>query len=232
MLRFFKNPDYENESGRDSINKDVRDAINSLLERKLIIQLRINIDGELHFVYHLSPDGETHYNSLVTFGRILQYDLDVFDMSLRYIPDFGEIYLSRISEIYADRRFFRVEIIERILLESGFATKNYNGSDYSKYSLHLTEKGRDLKEQGSLSNYDNFKKMEEDRLRLQSQQNLYSFWFVVFAAIGTCVSAVFDSAQLFVLSDTYGFEYTYFLVFLFGVGITLLSQRILKIIKK
>lgn len=158
MLQSFRNPDFKNEAGRNSIDRDVKEAINALLERKFIIQLRIQIEGELQFVYHLSPDGESHYNSFVTFGRILQYDLDVFDMSLMYMPDYGEIDLGKISEIYADKRFFRVEMIERILLESGFASKIYNSSDYSKYSIHLTDKGRNLKKEGSLLNYYNFEK--------------------------------------------------------------------------
>ena len=117
------------------------------------------------------------------------------------------------------------------LVENGFAIRrkdvNPNGTE-----IQLTDKGRDLKDDGSLPLYlTHVRTLQSDRKR-ESQRNEYQYWVNVSIAISTGVAAVFYVFGIFDFFEKHHLNWRYVAYFSSGVVSTLLIWLIVKQLSK
>lgn len=112
--------------------------------------------------------------------------------------------------LQAIERFKKEQEIVQELIFGGFVINRHDIKVEGKVYRQLTDKGRELKELGSMDAYNRVQQAKSDAIRDSAnrqakadQRDIYSFWVTVSLAISTGVAALYYLKELWV----YFFEY-------------------------
>jgi len=124
-------------------------------------------DGISHTVttvfYTVSKKGLALLKDIELNGRTTNYDIETIDYLLPYLPWHGPINLTSIKEIVKELGvILNIPIVERLLISYGFTERLFRVDN--SYELILTEKGRDLKKQKSLKNFNEWEENERTKV--------------------------------------------------------------------
>ena len=131
------------------------------------------INSLLPFIF---PYGDFKIKDLLDGGNMIKGNTD--------IAEFGVVTEAKRKEIYD------------YLVNFGFANKR-NDISPSGFSIELNDRGRKLKECGSLRNFDLLMQAEIKEKTRQSKMEKYSFWITVFIAFSTGIAAIYYLIQIF-----------------------------------
>ena len=123
------------------------------------------------------------------------------------------------------------EEVLQYLVDHGFAINRHDIISQNKLYRQLTDRGRKLKECGSIELLNRQERAEEDNKHHQRKRDVYLFWVVLFGAIGTCISAVYDATQTTVFYSSHHADWQMVAYFLSGLLIGLLIMFLLSIMK-
>lgn len=156
----------------------------------------------------LTPEGEREWQSIMRILDKKQMALDRF------------LILQRDEEVM------------QYLIAEGFMTNRHDIKSDGIIYRQLTDQGRKLKEFGSIEKYHEYEKNEQDKLRRQQSRDVYLFWIVLFGAVGTCISALYDGMQTFDFFGHHSTNWQYVAYFVSGFGLCLLLMLLLSLLRK
>lgn len=116
----------------------------------------------------------------------------------------------------------RLSTVMAALTITGFAIQRFDIKPENELHIELSDKGKKLKELGSIAEFIKFHKNEQDNIRHQKLRDKYLFWIVLFGAIGTCISAVYDGAQMIEFYQKHSLNFQLACYFASGFGLGLL----------
>jgi hypothetical protein len=131
----------------------------------------------------------------------------ILDQVLAYLPNYGDFRLmNAISKLEIISSTNSYKTIYHFLLDEGYATERkdlYNviGAD-SDYILQLTERGRSLKECGSLNSYLQKRKKDHENEKFQRASTKYMLWVTLVIAITGVVSVFYYLIEIWKFFQT------------------------------
>lgn len=125
------------------------------------------------------------------------------------------------------------EEVMQYLVNNGFAVNRHDIKEEGKIYRQLTDKGRKLKELGSIAAYNDYTEKSNRKTVLQDRRVGYLYWINFWIAVGTVVVGVYTLFQMFDYYKTHRLNLQHLFYFLTGAlsGVisTIIVVQILKI---
>ncbi len=154
-------------------------------------------------------------------GRITKSDEDAIDGMLYFCSDFGDINLDVLEKVInpMSLAFSNKDAVRWYLIGNGFCREDTNeipdsfgsGLTYTITRIHFTDKGRLLKQKGSIHQYYQYLQEEKRKAeiaeidrKIQSQRNRYQYWINVSIAVATGIAALYYFLEIFRIQYHWG----------------------------